>query len=154
MPIGYKAIELPKSLMSDFSMSDIASTISSEANKKTTPKLEAYLENRPVEEKIKEILSSPYPISISLGIRLTFIQQLEYGFNQFYEAIKPTGEEFTRLDEIDEELQEHFQAKYMIGLAKMLMHCKQFAELDFEDKINIPNSVANPLYSVKNDLSD
>uniref|UniRef100_A0A914EJK8 NR LBD domain-containing protein n=1 Tax=Acrobeloides nanus TaxID=290746 RepID=A0A914EJK8_9BILA len=63
------------------------------------------------------------------------MQQLEYGFNQFYEAIKPTGEEFTKLDEIDDELHKHFQAKYMIGLAKMLMHCKQFAELDFEDKI-------------------
>ena len=68
------------------------------------------------------------------------MQQLEYGFNQLYEVIKPTGEEFTRLNEIDDELHKHFQAKYMIGLAKMLMHCKQFAELDFEDKVNlIPN---------------
>jgi hypothetical protein len=68
------------------------------------------------------------------GIRLNFMQQLEYGFNEFDEEIKPK-EDLVILTEIDNEINKKFDDRRTVALAKMLMYCKQFAELDFTDKV-------------------
>uniref|UniRef100_A0A914E1E9 NR LBD domain-containing protein n=1 Tax=Acrobeloides nanus TaxID=290746 RepID=A0A914E1E9_9BILA len=87
----------------------------------------------PLEEAISKILSQPYANSITPGIRLTFMQRLNYGFALFYEDIKPRDPieisyEFDLLA-----LHKH-QWKFLVELAKMLMFCEQFASLNYKDK--------------------
>uniref|UniRef100_A0A914C1P1 NR LBD domain-containing protein n=1 Tax=Acrobeloides nanus TaxID=290746 RepID=A0A914C1P1_9BILA len=87
-----------------------------------------------IEEQVKGILAQPHAFVLAPGIRLIFMQQLEYGFNEYDEEIKPK-EDLVILTEIDHEIDEKFNDRRTVALAKMLMYCKQFAELDFTDKL-------------------
>uniref|UniRef100_A0A914CX26 NR LBD domain-containing protein n=1 Tax=Acrobeloides nanus TaxID=290746 RepID=A0A914CX26_9BILA len=68
------------------------------------------------------------------------MQQLSFGFNRFYEVIRPKGG-IVLATEVDRLCQFEFQEKYMIELAKMLMCCDRFASLPFEDKFSLYKNV-------------
>uniref|UniRef100_A0A914E9S3 NR LBD domain-containing protein n=1 Tax=Acrobeloides nanus TaxID=290746 RepID=A0A914E9S3_9BILA len=93
-----------------------------------------FINVQPLEQKIKDILSqSPTSLTLAPGIRLTFLQQLCFHFPLFYDEVKSkqpviVTTVFNRF--------RHFQfiQRWWLELAKLLMKCEQFAQLNFEDK--------------------
>ena len=64
------------------------------------------------------------------------MQSLEYGFSQFHEKIKPKAD-IVVLSRIESEDHDKAHSRYKNEMAKALMYCKEYAELNFEDKVNI-----------------
>ena len=64
------------------------------------------------------------------------MQSLEYGFSQFHEKTKPKAA-IVVLSEVDSGEMDKAHSRYKNEIAKVLMHCKEYAELNFEDKVNI-----------------
>uniref|UniRef100_A0A914EPY5 NR LBD domain-containing protein n=1 Tax=Acrobeloides nanus TaxID=290746 RepID=A0A914EPY5_9BILA len=87
----------------------------------------------PVEATINEILISPHANPIAPGIKLTFMQQLVYGFTLFNSEFKPK-EPVTVTNELDRYVMLKHQEKFLFVLAKILMFCDKFACLSFNDK--------------------
>uniref|UniRef100_A0A914DZW3 NR LBD domain-containing protein n=1 Tax=Acrobeloides nanus TaxID=290746 RepID=A0A914DZW3_9BILA len=87
----------------------------------------------PLEALINEILSSPNANPIAPGIKLTFMQQLNYGFTLFNSEFKPK-EPVTVTNEVDRYALFKHHEKFMVVLSKILMLCDKFACLDFDDK--------------------
>lgn len=74
--------------------------------------------------------------SISLPIIQNSLQPLYYGFTHFFNAIKPK-EKLNVLKELDYFIYLKYMQNYADELAKTLMHCKEFAELPFNDKVGL-----------------
>ena len=70
------------------------------------------------------------------GIKLTFMQQLSYGFAVFDNEFKPK-EPITVTNELDQRVLLKYLEKFMLVLAKVLMVCDKFATLDFNDKVSL-----------------
>uniref|UniRef100_A0A914C9G6 Uncharacterized protein n=1 Tax=Acrobeloides nanus TaxID=290746 RepID=A0A914C9G6_9BILA len=76
----------------------------------------------PIEASINEILNSPPASSVIPGIKLTFMQQLNYGFTLFEDEFKPK-EPITVTNELDRYVLLKYHEKFMLVLAKILMIC-------------------------------
>uniref|UniRef100_A0A914CAJ0 NR LBD domain-containing protein n=1 Tax=Acrobeloides nanus TaxID=290746 RepID=A0A914CAJ0_9BILA len=88
----------------------------------------------PIEAAINEILNSSHASPVMPGIKLTFMQQLNYGFAVFDNEFKPK-EPITVTNKLDQHVLLKYHEKFMLVLAKILMICDQFATLDFNDKL-------------------
>ena len=64
------------------------------------------------------------------------MQSLEYGFTQLHEKIKPKAA-IVVLSKVDSGEMDKTHSRYKNEMATLLMHCKEYAELNFEDKVNI-----------------
>ena len=64
------------------------------------------------------------------------MQSLEYGFSQFHEKIKPKAA-IVLLNRVDSEDLDKAHARYKNEMATVFMHCKEYAELNFDEKVNI-----------------
>ena len=64
------------------------------------------------------------------------MQSLEYGFSQFHEKTKPKAA-IVVLSEVDSGEMDKAHSRYKNEMATVLMHCKEYAELNFEEKVNI-----------------
>ena len=64
------------------------------------------------------------------------MQSLEYGFSQFHEKIKPKAA-IVLLNMVDSEDLDKAHSRYKNEMAKVFMHCKEYAELSFDEKVNI-----------------
>ena len=64
------------------------------------------------------------------------MQSLEYGFSQFHEKIKPKAA-IVVLSRVDPEDLDKAHVRNKNEMATVLMHCKEYAELNFEEKVNI-----------------
>jgi hypothetical protein len=64
------------------------------------------------------------------------LQSLEYGFSQFHEKIKPKAD-IVVLSRVEPENHDKAYARYKNEMAKVFMHCKEYAGLNFEDKVNM-----------------
>jgi hypothetical protein len=66
-------------------------------------------------------------------MRLSFLQTLEYGFSRFYDEIKPK-EALVNLKEVGRSTV-RFREKWSVEFAKALMYCKEFADINYEQKV-------------------
>ena len=74
------------------------------------------------------------PLSISTLYDTTFLRRLQYGFSVFYEEIKPK-KEFKLMDRRDHDACSSFREKWDHEFAKIFMHCKEFTNLQIDDKV-------------------
>uniref|UniRef100_A0A914E736 NR LBD domain-containing protein n=1 Tax=Acrobeloides nanus TaxID=290746 RepID=A0A914E736_9BILA len=102
----------------------------------------------PIEASINEILNSPHASPVIPGIKLTFMQQLNYGFTLFEDEFKPK-EPITVTNELDRYVLLKNHEKFMLVLAKILMICDQFATLDFNDKLNLFKNSWHIFYNIE-----
>ena len=64
------------------------------------------------------------------------MQSLEYGFSQFHDKIKPKAA-IVLLNRVDSEDLDKAHSRCKNELAKVFMHCKEYVELKFEEKVSI-----------------
>uniref|UniRef100_A0A914EEE4 NR LBD domain-containing protein n=1 Tax=Acrobeloides nanus TaxID=290746 RepID=A0A914EEE4_9BILA len=83
---------------------------------------------------VEKYLSWTIPSSIPTLYDTTFLRRLQYGFSVFYEEIKPK-KEFKLMDRRDHDACSSFREKWDREYAKIFMHCKEFTNLQINDKI-------------------